>query len=144
MELKVKVSTLARRLEELERKRVHEVQAVTESHAQVKNYFNYQSTDHPGEPCPSPHFEDANVAGQNKPQTNAPYGNTYNPNWRSHPNLSWKPQPPVYVPLGAQQQHSTTTSQHQQAPTSSPVVQAILNLSKVVGNFFEEQKGINS
>ena len=32
MELKAKVSTLARRLEELERKRVQEVQAVTESH----------------------------------------------------------------------------------------------------------------
>ena len=47
MELKAKVSTLARRLEELERKRVHEVQAVTESHALVKNCFNCQSTDHP-------------------------------------------------------------------------------------------------
>ena len=40
MELKAKVSTLVRRLEELERKRVQEVQAVTESHAQVKNCFN--------------------------------------------------------------------------------------------------------
>ena len=84
------------------------------------------------------------MVGQNKPQTNVPYGNTYNPNWRSHPNLSWKPQHPVYVPLGAQQQHSTTTSQHQQAPTFSSVEQAILNLSKVVGNFLEEQKGINA
>ena len=144
MELKAKVSTLARRFEELERKKVHEVQAVTESHAQVKNCFNCQSIDHPGEPCPNPHSEDANVVGQNKPQTNAPYGNTYNPNWRSNPNLSWKPQPLAYVPPGAQQQHSTTTSQHQQAPTSSPVEQAILNLSRVVGNFVEEQKGINA
>ena len=131
MELKAKVSTLARRLEELERKRVHEVHGC-------------QSTDHPGEPYPNPHYEDANVVGQNKPQTNAPYGNTYDPNWRSHSNISWKPQPPVYVPPGAQQQHSTTTSQHQQAPTFSPVEQAILNLSKVVGNFVEEQKGINA
>ena len=117
---------------------------MTESHAQVKNCFNCQSTDHPGEPCPNPYSEDAYVVGQNKLQTNAPYGNTYNPNWRSHPNLSWKPQPPVYVPPEAHQQHSTTTSQHQQAPTSSPVEQAILNLSKVVGNFVEEQKGINA
>ena len=54
MELKAKVSTLARRLEELERKRVQEVQAVTESHAQVKNCFNCQSIDHSGEPCPNP------------------------------------------------------------------------------------------
>ena len=135
VELKAKLSILARRVEELEGKRLHEVQAVTESHAQVKNCFNCQSTDHPGEPCPNPHYEDANVVGQNKPQTNAPYGNTYNLNWRSHPNLSWKPQPPAYVPLGAQQQ---------QPPTSSPVEQAILNMSKVVGNFVEEQKGINA
>ena len=34
-------------------------------------------------------------------------------------------------------------SQSQQPPSSSPVEQAILNLSKVVGNFVEEQKGIN-
>ena len=144
MELKAKVSTLAKRLEELERKRVHEVHEVTESHAQVKNCFNCQSTDHRGEPCPNPHSEDAFVVDQNKLQTNAPYGNTYNPNWRSHPNLSWKPQPPVYVPTEAQQQHSTTTSQHQEAPTSFPVKQAILNLSKVVGNFVEEKKGTNA
>ena len=144
MELKVKVSTMARRLEELERKRVHEVQIVTESHAQVKNCFNCQSTDHPGDPCPNPHSENAYVVGQNKLQTNAPYGNTYNPNWRSRPNLSRKPQPPVYVPPGAQQQHSTTTSQHQQSPTSSPIEQAILNMSKVVGNFVEEKKCINA
>ena len=141
MELKAKVSTLARRLEELERKRVHEVQAVTENHAQVKNCFNCQSTDHPGEHCPiAPSVRDlmaehANVVGQNRPPADAQYGNTYNPNWRNHPNLSWKPQPPAYVPPGAQQQ---------QPPTSSPIEQAILNLSKVVGNFAEEQKGINA
>ena len=79
--------------------------------------------------------EKANIVGQSKPPTNTPYGNTYNPNLRNHPNLSWKPQPPTYVPPGAQQQ---------QPPTSSPVDQAILNLSKVVGNFIEEQKAINA
>ena len=36
-----------------------------------------------------------------------------------------------------------STSQPQPPPSSSPVEQAILNLSKVVGNFVEEQKGIN-
>ena len=75
------------------------------------------------------------MVGKNKPQTNAPYGNTYYPNGRSHPNLSWRPQPPVYVPPG---------EQHQQAPMSSTVEQAILNMSKVVGNFVDEQKGNNA
>ena len=86
--------------------------------------------------------EHANVMGQYKPQPNAPYGNTYNSNWKNHPNLSWKPNPPTYVPLGAKQQFGSS-SQPQPSPSSSPVEQAILNLSKVVGNFVEEQKGIN-
>ena len=141
MELKAKISTLARRVDELEGKRLHDVQAMTEIPAQAKPCINYQSTSHPEEHCPiAPSVRDLmqeqeNIVGQSKPPTNAPYGNTYNPNWRNHPNLSWKPQPPTYVPLGAQQQ---------QPPTSSPVEQAILNLSKVVGNFVEEQKAINA
>ena len=89
--------------------------------------------------------ENANVVGQNRPPNDAQYGNTYNPNWKNHPNLSWNPKPPVYVPLGAhQQQQYRSTSQQQQPPTSSPVEQAIMNLSKVVGNFVEEQKTINA
>ena len=141
VELKAKLSILARKVEELEGKRLHEVQAVTEVPSQTKPCFNCQSTGHLGEHCPiAPSVRDlmaehANVVGQNRPPANAQYGNTYNPNLRNHPNLSWKPQPPAYVPLGAQQQ---------QPPTSSPVEQAILNLSKVVGNFVEEQKGINA
>ena len=87
--------------------------------------------------------ECANTVGQYKPQQpNAPYGNTYNSNWRNHPNLSWKPTPPAYVPPGAKPQFGST-SQPQPPPSSSPVEQAILNLSKVVGNFVEEQNGIN-
>ena len=84
----------------------------------------------------------ANVVGQYKPQPNAPYGNTYNSNWTNHPNLSWNPNPPAYVPPGAKQQFGSS-SQPLPSPPSSPVEQAILYLSKVVGNFVEEQKGIN-
>ena len=84
----------------------------------------------------------ANVVGQYKPQPNAQYGNTYNPNWRNHPNLSWIPNPPAYVPPGTKQQFGSS-SQPQPSPSSSLVEQDILNLSKVVGNFVEEQKGIN-
>ena len=87
-------------------------------------------------------LEHANVVGQYKPQPNAPYGNTYNFNWNNHPNLSWKPNPPTYVPHGAKQQFGSS-SQPQPPPSSSPIEQAILNMCKVVGNFVEEQKGIN-
>ena len=87
--------------------------------------------------------EHANVMVQYKPPTNAPYGNTYNPNWRNHPNLSWKPKPPPYVPPAAQPPCGSS-SQPQPPPSSSLVEQAIMNLSKVVGNFVEEQKAINA
>ena len=149
-EMRGKLTTLTRRLEELEMRNQHEVQAVNELPASHLACFNCQSSSHLGEHCPIvPSVRDlmqehAHVLGLNKPTTNALYGNTYNPNWRNHPNLSWKPKPPAYAPQGAQQQFSSTSAQQQQLPTSSPVEQAILNLSQVVGNFVEEQKSINS
>ena len=84
--------------------------------------------------------------GQSRPLASVPYGNTYNPNWRNHPNLLWKPKPPAYVPPGAQQQqqYGSTSQQQQQPPTLSLVEQAIVNFSKVVGNFVEEQKTVNA
>ena len=148
MEMKAKISTLTRKVEELEGKRLHEVQAVTENIAQTNPCTNFQSTAHPEE-----HYsmassvkdlmsKYANGVGQYKPQPNGQYGNTYNSNWKNHPNLSWKPTPPAYVPPGAKQQFGSS-SQPQPPSSTSPVEQAILNLSKVVGNFVEEQKGIN-
>ena len=119
------------------------MQAMTANTAQTNPCTNFQSTAHPEEHYSmAPSVKDlmseyANVVGQNKPQPNAQYGNTYNSNWRNHPNLSWKPNPP-----GAKPQFGSS-SQPQPPPSSSPVEQAILNLSKVVGNFVEEQKGIN-
>ena len=148
MEMKAKISTLARKVEELEGKRLHEVQAVTENPAQANACINFQSIVHSEEHCPiAPSVRDlmsehANAVGQYKPQPNAPYGNTYNPNWRNHPNLSWKPNPLTYAPPSGKKQFGSS-SQPQLSPPSSPVEQAILNLSKVVGNFVEEQKGIN-
>ena len=86
MELKAKLSTLARRVEELEGKRLHEVQAVTKVPLQAKLCFICQSTEHVGEHCPTipvvrEMFSDQeNFVGQSKPPPNAPYNNTYSPN----------------------------------------------------------------
>ena len=149
MEMKARLSTLARKVEELEGKQLHEVQAVTDNTAQPNSCTNFQSPAHPIEQYSmTPAVKDlmsecAHTVGQFKPQQpNAPYGNTYNPNWRNHPNLAWRLNPPPYVPPGAKPQFGSP-SQSQQPPSSSPVEQAILNLSKVVGNFVEEQKGTN-
>ena len=73
MEMKAKISTLARRVEKLERKRLHEVQAVTENPAQTNPCINFQSPVHPEEHCPiAPSVRDlmsehANAVGQYKP-----------------------------------------------------------------------------
>ena len=149
MEMKARLSTLARKVEELEGKQLHEVQAVTDNTAQPNPCTNFQSPAHPTEQYSlTPAVKDlmsecAHTVGQFKPQQpNTPYGKTYNTNWRNHPNLVWRPNPPPYVPPRAKPQFGSP-SQSQQPPSSSPVEQAILNLSKVVGNFVKEQKGIN-
>ncbi|RVW26671.1 hypothetical protein CK203_096523 [Vitis vinifera] len=87
IDMKVKVAAMARRLEELEMKK-HLVEECPTIPA-VREMFGDQ----------------ANVIGQFKPNNNASYGNTYNSNWRNHPNFSWKPKPPQYTqPAQAPQQ----------------------------------------
>ena len=92
--MKAKLSTLARRLEELEMRNQHEVWTVVEALVHIHPCFICQSIDHQGEHCPTvPSLRDmiveqANAVGQYKPLTNAPYNNAYNPNSKNHPNLS--------------------------------------------------------
>ena len=52
MEMKAKLSTFTRRLEELEGRRSHEVRAVEEAPVPIQPCFNCQSTDHQSEHCP--------------------------------------------------------------------------------------------
>ncbi|KAL6321194.1 hypothetical protein AAG906_015538 [Vitis piasezkii] len=86
--------TKEKRLEELELKKIHEVQAIAETPMQVKPCPICQSYEHLVEECPTipaareMFREQANVIGQFKPNNNASYGNTYNSNWRNHPNFS--------------------------------------------------------
>ncbi|RVW53772.1 hypothetical protein CK203_112878 [Vitis vinifera] len=103
MDMKAKVAAMARRLEELEMKKVQKVQAISETPLQAMPCSICQSYEHLVEECPTipavrEMFGDqANVIGQFKPNNNALYGNTYNSNWRNHPNFSWKPKPPHKV-----------------------------------------------
>ena len=53
METKAMLSILAWRLEDLEMRNQHEVQVVTEASLSNQPCFNYQSTEHQGEHCPS-------------------------------------------------------------------------------------------
>ena len=76
------------------------------------------------------------------PPTNAPYENAFNPSWGIHTNSSWDPRPPQYTPPPHPKYASS--SQPQPLQSTSPVEQAILNLTKLVGDFVEEQKTFNS
>ena len=53
MEMKAKLSTLSRRLEELEMRNQHEVRAVVEAPVHIQPCFICQSTDHRGEHYPT-------------------------------------------------------------------------------------------
>ena len=140
-EMKAKFAAMARRLEELELKKMHEVQAIAETPVQVKPCSICQSYEHLVKECPTIRVaremfgDQANVIRQFKPNSNASYGNTYNSSWRNHPKFSWKPRAPQY------QQPAQPSQPSQQA---SSLEQAIVNLSKVVGDFVGDQKSINS
>ncbi|RVW90421.1 Pro-Pol polyprotein [Vitis vinifera] len=140
MDMKAKVATIARRLEELELKKMHEVQAISETQAHAMPCTICQSCDHVVDECPTMPAvremlgDQGNVVGQFRPNNNAPYGNTYNSSWRNHPNFSWKPRPPPYQPQAQTQAPQQTSS----------VEQAIVNLSKVMNDFVGEQRAINS
>ena len=84
-----------------------------------------------------------NLAWQNQ----QPLGRNPNPNrsmrdyrdqWMSAPVYSV---PSTYAP--PEPPHFTSTSQQQQPPPLSPVEQAILNLSKQVDNFIEDNRVVN-
>ena len=70
VDIKAKVATLARRLEELELKKIHEVQAISETRAHVMTCTICQSFDHVVDECPTiPAMREmlgdqANVVGQ--------------------------------------------------------------------------------
>ena len=136
--MREKLIILTRRLDEMEMKNQHNVHLVNELSATQPSCYNYQSHGHYGENCQ----ENVQILNQGRPPMNVPFGNSYIQNWRNHSNLPGKPKLPPYIPPTDQQQF-TPTSQQQQPLALSPVEQAILNLSKVVGTIVEEQKVLN-
>ena len=61
----------------------------------------------------------------------SPYGSTYNQSLGNNTNSLWEPRPPEYAPPP-------------QPQSTSPMEEAILNLTKLVGDFVEEQKTIKA
>ncbi|KAL6321926.1 hypothetical protein AAG906_035828 [Vitis piasezkii] len=122
IDMKAKIAAMARRLEKLEMMNMQPVQAISQTPLLPMPCSICRSYEHLVDECPI------------IPAEREMFGdcNTYNSNWRDHPNFSWKPQPPQYKQLA-------------QAPQqASNLKQAIVNLSKVVGDLVGAQKSINA
>ncbi|RVX00554.1 hypothetical protein CK203_036916 [Vitis vinifera] len=122
MNMKAEIAAMERRLEELEMTNMQPVQAISQTSLQAMPCAICLSYEHLVDECPT------------IPTVREMFGdcNTYNSNWRDHPKFSWKPQPPQY-------------QQPAQAPQqASNLEQAMVNLSKVMGDFVGAQKSINA
>ncbi|KAL6311419.1 hypothetical protein AAG906_035835 [Vitis piasezkii] len=84
IDMKAKIAAMARRLEELEMKKMQEMQAISQTPLQAMPWAICLSYEPLVEECPT------------IPVVREMFGecNTYNSNWRDHPNFFWKPQPP--------------------------------------------------
>ena len=117
VDMQAKVASLARRLEELEVKGVHDVKAVHEASTQPLQCSICQSLEHRVEECPTipvvreMFCEQANALGFYKQPNNAPYSQTYNPGWRSHPNFSWRSNKNYSAPNVSQPSQPSQASQ---------------------------------
>ena len=73
----------------------------------------------------------------------SPYGSAYNHGWENHTNSSWEPRPQQYAP--PESPFYASTPQSPQPPQSiPPFEQAILDLTRIVDDFVEENKEINA
>ncbi|RVX07667.1 hypothetical protein CK203_021889 [Vitis vinifera] len=122
MNMKAEIAAMERRLDELEMNQMQPVQAISQTPLQAMPCAICLSYEHLVDECPT------------IPAEREMFGdcNTYNSNWRDHPNFSWKPQPPQY-------------QQSAQAPQQASILeQAMVNLCKVVGDFVGKQEAINA
>nr|CAN64156.1 hypothetical protein VITISV_035919 [Vitis vinifera] len=122
MDMKAEIAAMERRLEELEMNQMQEVQAISQTPLQAMPCAICRSYEHLVDECPT------------IPAEREMFGdcNTYNSNWRDHPNFSSKPQPPQY-------------QQPAQAPQQASILeQAMVNLCKVVGDFIGKQEAANA
>ena len=134
--MREKLIILTRRLDEMEMKNQHNIYSVNELSASQPSYYNHQSHGHYGENCQ----ENVQILNQGRPPLNVPFGNSYIQDGKNHSNLPGKP----YIPPTDQQQF-TPTSQQQQPPPLHPLVeQAILDLTRKVNDYVEENKKIRA
>ena len=134
--MREKLTILTRRLDEMEMKNQHNIYSVNEFSASQPSFYNHQSHGHYGENCQ----ENVQILNQGRPPISVPFGNSYIQNWKNHSNLPGNPKLPP-----TDQQQFAPTSQQQQPPPLHPLVeQAILDLTRKVNDYVEENKKIRA
>ncbi|RVW77669.1 hypothetical protein CK203_053402 [Vitis vinifera] len=128
-DMKAKFTSMARRLEELEVKKIREVQAILETPVQAMLCSICQSFEHLVEECPTmpavrEMFGIKQMLLDNLSPITMLHMETPTIQIGGTINFSWKPRAPQYTQPG-------------QAPQASSLEQAIVNLSKVVGTLLE-------
>ena len=134
--MREKLTILTRRLDEMEMKNQHNIHSVNEFSASQPSCYNYQSHGHYGENCQ----ENVQILNQGRPPMSVPFGNSYIQNWKNHSNLPGNPK----LPLTDQQQFAPTSQQQQPPPLHPLVEQAILDLTRKVNDYVEENKKIRA
>ncbi|RVW62650.1 hypothetical protein CK203_060748 [Vitis vinifera] len=110
VDMKAKVATIARRLEELELKKMHEVQAISETQAHAMPCTICQSCDHVVDECPT-------MPALEKP-----------------PKFSWKPRPPPYQPQGQTQAPQQPSSVEQAIANLSKVMNDFVGEQRAINS----------
>ena len=107
IDMKTKIAAMAMRLEELEMKKMQEVQAISQTPLKPMPCSICLSYEHLVDECPT------------IPTVREMFGdcNTYNSSWRNHPNFSWKPRPPPYQHQPQTQAPQQTSSVEQSHPS---------------------------
>ena len=134
--MREKLTILTRRLDEMEMKNQPNIHSVNELSASQPSCYNYQSHGHYGENCQ----ENVQILNQGRPPISVPFGNSYIQNWKNHSNLPGNPK----LPPTNQQQFAPTSQQEQPPPLHPLVEQAILDLTRKVNDYVEENKKIRA
>ena len=111
------------------------------SYMSMKDYINQSwQSQQPMERNPSEYKSMRDYRNQ---WMSSPYGSAYNHSWENHTNSSWEPRPPQYAP--PEPPFYASTPHSPQPPQSiPPFEQAILDLTRIVDGFVEENKEINA
>src|SRR5436853_4269469 len=116
MSINLKLDSLTKKIEALALAKA--IEPVMSIQKEVCNFC--ASPMHPSSYCPSqPAYPEQYPEQANMAFDNSKYGNTYNPNWRNHPNLSWKPNPPQQN-YGGQNNYSGQSHVGNQNPYRPP------------------------